>query len=102
MSGLTQGIHYVLRISKKKWRGDADLAINCGAGILGRLDPGTEHERRFGIYLNMERGQAWQSMAIAQGIGLVFGKPGEDYFRQLYENEATVAKAVSASKRKGK
>jgi hypothetical protein len=50
----------------------------------------------------MERGQAWQSMAIAQGIGLVFGKPGEDYFRQLYENEATVAKAVSASKRKGK
>jgi hypothetical protein len=50
----------------------------------------------------MERGQAWQSMAIAQGIGLVFGSPGKEYFEQLYENEATVAKAVSASKRKGK
>lgn len=102
MSGPAQGIHSVLRISKKKWRGDADLAFNCGAEILGRLDAGTEHERRFGIYLNLERGQAWQSMAIAQGIGLVFGTPGKDYFDQLYENEATVAKAVSASKRKGK
>jgi len=52
--------------------------------------------------LNAEQVQAWQSMAVAQGIGLVFGNPGEDYFKQLYENEATVAKAVSASKRKGK
>jgi hypothetical protein len=102
MSGLAQGIHSVLRLSKKKWRADADLTFNCGSGILSRLDARTEHERRFGIYLNMERGQAWQSMAIAQGIGLVFGSPGKEYFEQLYENEATVAKAVSASKRKGK
>lgn len=41
-------------------------------------------------------------MAIAQGIGLVFGSSGKDYFEQIYENEATVAKAVSAAKRKGK
>jgi hypothetical protein len=52
--------------------------------------------------LNAEQVQSWQSMAVAQGIGLVFGNPGEDYFKQLYENKATVAKAVSASKRKGK
>jgi hypothetical protein len=41
-------------------------------------------------------------MAIAQGIGLVFGAPGKEYFDQIYENKATVAKAVSAAKRKGK
>jgi hypothetical protein len=41
-------------------------------------------------------------MAVAQGIGIVFGGPGKDFFDQLYENEATVAKAVSAAKRKGK
>ena len=102
MSGSSEGVYSVLRLSKKKWRADADLAINCGSGILGRLDARTEHERRFGILLNLERGQAWESMAIAQGIGLVFGTPSKEYFDQLYENEATVAKAVSASKRKGK
>lgn len=102
MSGLAEVIHSVLRISKKKWRPESVLAAIYGADSLGRLDAATEHERRFGLYLNAEQVQAWQSMAVAQGIGLVFGNPGEDYFKQLYENEATVAKAVSASKRKGK
>ena len=102
MPGPAKGLSVVLRVSKKKWRADADLPNNCGSEILGRLDARTEHERRFGIFLNLERGQAWQSMAIAQGIGLVFGSPSKEYFEQLYENEATVAKAVSASKRKGK
>jgi len=46
--------------------------------------------------------KAWDSMAIAQGIGLALGSASKEYFEQLYENQATVAKAVSAAKRKGK
>jgi|688.fasta_scaffold183078_2 hypothetical protein len=41
-------------------------------------------------------------MAIAQGIGLALGSASKEYFEQLYENQATVAKAVTAAKRKGK
>ncbi len=98
----SQVVYGVLRVSKKKWRGDADLAAGYGTGALGRLDSRTEHERRFGLYLNLERVKAWDSMAIAQGIGLALGSASKEYFEQLYENQATVAKAVSAAKRKGK
>lgn len=45
--------------------------------------------------------QAWQAMAIAQGIGIALGgNISKEYFEQLYENEATVNRAVSASKKK--
>jgi hypothetical protein len=49
----------------------------------------------------MDRVQAWQSLAIAQGVGMVLGSPSKQFFEQLYENEATVNRAVAASKRKG-
>ena len=95
------GVHCVHWFSKKKWRPDAELAYNFGANILPKLDGRTEHERRYGIYLNMDRVQAWQSLAIAQGVGMVLGSPSKQFFEQLYENEATVNRAVAASKRKG-
>lgn len=86
---------------KKKWRGDSDLAINYGAGILARADGRTEHERRFGIYLNMERAQVWQSKAIAQGVGVMFGSVDKSFFEQLYENQALINRCVSVSKQRG-
>jgi hypothetical protein len=41
------------------------------------------------------------SLAIAQGVGLVFGSADEKFFSQLYENEAIVNKAARAAKKKG-
>ena len=95
------GVHSVFRVSKKKYRSDSDLCANYGAGALGRLNARDEHERRFGLYLNMERIQAWDALAIGQGVGLAMGNSSPEFFGQIYENKYIATKIASLSKRKG-
>ena len=66
------------------------------------VGPAEEHERRFGLYLNLDRVQAWEALAVAQGIAIVFGQPDKEFFEQIYENQSTVSKQVALSRRKGK
>jgi hypothetical protein len=49
----------------------------------------------------MERAQVWQSKAIAQGVGVMFGSVDKSFFEQLYENQALINRCVSATKQRG-
>lgn len=104
MCSESASIHRVPWSAKKKYRVDADLAANYGTGILSKLSPRDEHERRLALVLDIDRIQYWRALSVASGIQFTLGSGvGEEAASALTENKALQAKLlVKKGKRSGK
>lgn len=95
------GISPVHRDAKKKYRPESDLARAYGYAALPRLSPPDEHERRFGIYLNLSRSRSPDALTVAKGVAIVLGGPPDTFFDEITENARESSRLSASWQKKG-
>lgn len=88
MCSTAEGIRELAASAKKKYRPDADIAGLFGHSALPPCD--CEHERLFGIYLNIDRVYRASSRGVVEGIRVAFNGADEYHLTSFMENDRDI------------